>query len=272
MENERKEKNKNIILWGISIFLILSMLVYIGQTTTQAILMGILGILVMPPINKKINEKFINGNNTKNTIKIISEIILFFVIVCSIPTNENTSNSNINNKSINNIISTVSQIDNIITSNESKKNENAIENNTIAQSNSTSSTKETNTTQQQNTTKSTQTETIQNNNSSTKTETSTNTKSTSTSASTNNSSSTNNSTTKSSSTGTSSSSTNKANKPAASSSSQTTTNVDNSRTVYVTPTGKRYHYISTCGGKNSTATTLNKAIARGLTPCQKCAK
>ena len=44
------------------------------------------------------------------------------------------------------------------------------------------------------------------------------------------------------------------------------------RTVYVTPTGKRYHYISTRGGKNSTATTLNNAIARGLTPCQKCAK
>lgn len=47
---------------------------------------------------------------------------------------------------------------------------------------------------------------------------------------------------------------------------------DNSRTVYVTPTGKRYHYISTCGGKNSTASTLNKAKARGLTPCQKCAR
>ena len=44
------------------------------------------------------------------------------------------------------------------------------------------------------------------------------------------------------------------------------------RTVYVTPTGKRYHYISTCGGKNSTASTLNKAKARGLTPCQKCAQ
>ena len=45
--------------------------------------MGILGLLVMPPINKKINEKIINGNKTKNTIKIISEIILFFVIVCN---------------------------------------------------------------------------------------------------------------------------------------------------------------------------------------------
>lgn len=49
-------------------------------------------------------------------------------------------------------------------------------------------------------------------------------------------------------------------------------NTNNSRTVYRAPTGKRYHYISTCGGKNSTATTLKDAIAMGLTPCQKCAQ
>lgn len=267
MENERTGKTKNTILWVISIFLMLSMIVYIGQATTQAILMGILGLLVMPPINKKINEKIINGNKTKNTIKIISEIILFFVIVCNIPTNENTSITNtINNQNINNTTSTVSQINNTIANNEDKENENTVENNTINQIN---------TIQNQNSTQSVHTETTQNNNSSVKTEPSTNikttTKTSAASTSTNNSSSTNNSTTKSSSTTTSSSSTNTANKQTASSSSQST-NVDNSRTVYVTPTGKRYHYISTCGGKNSTATTLNKAITRGLTPCQKCAK
>lgn len=58
-------------------------------------------------------------------------------------------------------------------------------------------------------------------------------------------------------------------RPQQSTSSQ---NINNSRTVYKTPTGKRYHYISTCGGKNSTATTLSQAIAMGLTPCQKCAQ
>ncbi len=42
-------------------------------------------------------------------------------------------------------------------------------------------------------------------------------------------------------------------------------------TVYVTPTGKRYHYSSTCGGKNSSPSTLEKAKAMGLTPCKKCA-
>lgn len=41
--------------------------------------------------------------------------------------------------------------------------------------------------------------------------------------------------------------------------------------VYRTPTGKRYHFSSTCGGKNSYATTLEAARSAGLTPCSKCA-
>ena len=42
--------------------------------------------------------------------------------------------------------------------------------------------------------------------------------------------------------------------------------------VYRTPTGKRYHYSATCGGKNSKEVSLDDAKASGLTPCQKCAK
>lgn len=45
-----------------------------------------------------------------------------------------------------------------------------------------------------------------------------------------------------------------------------------SQTVYVTPTGKRYHLISTCGGKNSRAVCLSQAKSMGLTPCKKCAQ
>lgn len=45
-----------------------------------------------------------------------------------------------------------------------------------------------------------------------------------------------------------------------------------SGTVYITPTGKRYHFLTSCGGKNSKATTLSDAKSRGLTPCNKCAK
>ena len=43
------------------------------------------------------------------------------------------------------------------------------------------------------------------------------------------------------------------------------------RTVYTAPTGKRYHFDPDCGGKNSSATSLDDALSRGLTPCQKCA-
>ena len=42
--------------------------------------------------------------------------------------------------------------------------------------------------------------------------------------------------------------------------------------VYITPTGKRYHNSSTCGGKNSKKTDLQAALALGLTPCKKCVK
>ena len=45
----------------------------------------------------------------------------------------------------------------------------------------------------------------------------------------------------------------------------------NSRTVYVTPTGKRYHYDNNCNGGTYTPTTLDDAVNRGLTPCKKCA-
>lgn len=43
------------------------------------------------------------------------------------------------------------------------------------------------------------------------------------------------------------------------------------KTVYITPTGKRYHYSSSCGGKNSSQSDLNTAKSLGLTPCKKCA-
>lgn len=42
----------------------------------------------------------------------------------------------------------------------------------------------------------------------------------------------------------------------------------NSMTVYITPSGKRYHYSSTCGGKNSYAVSIDEV--GGRTPCKKC--
>ncbi|MGI5958344.1 MAG: hypothetical protein ACOX60_02875 [Massiliimalia sp.] len=40
--------------------------------------------------------------------------------------------------------------------------------------------------------------------------------------------------------------------------------------VWVTPTGKRYHYDSTCNGGHYYQATLEEALSRGLTPCKKC--
>ena len=42
-------------------------------------------------------------------------------------------------------------------------------------------------------------------------------------------------------------------------------------TVYVTPTGKRYHLDPDCAGKNAQPATLEQALASGLTPCRTCA-
>ena len=41
-------------------------------------------------------------------------------------------------------------------------------------------------------------------------------------------------------------------------------------TVYITPTGKRYHYLATCARGNAKAVTLAEAQSVGLTPCQTC--
>lgn len=43
------------------------------------------------------------------------------------------------------------------------------------------------------------------------------------------------------------------------------------RTVYITPTGKRYHYDNNCNGGTYIASTMDEALAKGLTPCKKCA-
>lgn len=40
--------------------------------------------------------------------------------------------------------------------------------------------------------------------------------------------------------------------------------------IYRTPTGKKYHYSATCGGKNSYEVTFDAALKSGLTPCSKC--
>ena len=55
-----------------------------------------------------------------------------------------------------------------------------------------------------------------------------------------------------------------------SSSSKKESNKSNSKTVYITKTGKRYHYNGNCNGGTYIKSTLSEAKARGLTPCKKC--
>jgi hypothetical protein len=40
--------------------------------------------------------------------------------------------------------------------------------------------------------------------------------------------------------------------------------------VYRTPSGKKYHLDSECGGKNSYSVTMQEALDAGLTLCSKC--
>ena len=48
------------------------------------------------------------------------------------------------------------------------------------------------------------------------------------------------------------------------------TNKKKGTVVYITPTGKKYHYSKSCAGKNAIATTLSKA-KQSYGPCKKCA-
>lgn len=41
-------------------------------------------------------------------------------------------------------------------------------------------------------------------------------------------------------------------------------------TIYITKTGKRYHYDPNCNGGTYYESALEEALARGLTPCNKC--
>lgn len=54
--------------------------------------------------------------------------------------------------------------------------------------------------------------------------------------------------------------------------SKSNSNNSHGKVVYRTPTGKRYHFDTNCGGKTSYQTTLEDAKMDGSTPCKKCAK
>lgn len=54
-------------------------------------------------------------------------------------------------------------------------------------------------------------------------------------------------------------------------SSSNSTHLNQSGVVYITPSGKKYHYSASCAGKNAIATTLDEA-SKTHEPCKKCVK
>lgn len=255
----KKEKTniKTILMYVVGIFLIISMATYLGQNLLVAILMGLLGIAILPPVNEKINERWIKGNKNKNTAKIILEVALFFLIVALVPRTVETSSEQI------------AKGENLIVNNVEENTQNTI--NTV---NVTNATNTTNTQSEEQSTnvsvENTIKETAQPKQEEPKSSTPSSYSSTASSSSKASTSTSTSSSTQSKSTKqTTSSSTTKQSSSGSSTSSSST---QNSQTVYVTPTGKRYHLSPTCGGKNSTATTLSNAKSMGLTPCKKCAQ
>lgn len=266
---DKKLKGKEIALGAISVFLIISMFVFLTKNAFIAILMGALGILLLPDVNSKINEKIIKGSKVKNYIKIALEVILFIFIVFNVPI---TNNSDVQEVAENNNTNT-QQITNEINNSE---DQNMLENNTTIGENNTN---------YENTTVSSTTtseEVTNNNNQGTpnnaqpKSNSSTSSSSNKPKQSSGSTSSSKSTTSSGTSSGTtsskSSSSSSSASTSSSSSSASTSAPITNGQTVYVTPTGKRYHLKASCAGKNATPSTVSKAKARGLTPCKKCAQ
>lgn len=255
MKNQDLTTNE-IFMAIASIFLLISMFVYFTSNASAALIMGILGILLLPPVNRKINEKIIKENKTRNCIKIVLEIIMFIFILFNLSSTDNIEEDNelakeniSNNTKMENVLNTTNNanINNVTTKN--------ITDNTSIEENVTSTSS---------TPANTKTEVTENRNSTG------NTKDVKEKTQTVSSSSSTSSKPSSTSKSTSSSSSGSTSKQSSSSSSSSSTT--NSQTVYVTPTGKRYHLSPTCGGKNSKATTLSNAKSMGLTPCKKCAQ
>lgn len=90
--NKIKTKIKDIIAWIISIFFILCFLMYKNDIPGPAICALIVGLLLLPPIDKRIKEKLSNQKEKYQTIKVILAIILGLIFFCSIP--EDNVNTN----------------------------------------------------------------------------------------------------------------------------------------------------------------------------------
>ena len=261
-----KKKIGNIIRYSLGILFIIGMFGMTSDSILAGIFMGLFGVSLLPILyDNFIYSKF--KLDKSSYLHIILPILLFLVMCVFMPETEveNNTDNTINN--------------NVVNEEVVKENDKADDNETTGETTTENETSEENTeeakTEQENTTEENKAETSKEETNNTKPATS-------------------NTTTKQPTQQTNTSSENKQETTAPSTPATTTPTVtptptptptpepeqettpsaptQNSRTVYRTPTGKRYHLDPDCGGKNSYATTLDDATAVGLTPCQKCAQ
>lgn len=207
---------------------------------------------------KKIYIKGDNMKDNKKTLIIVGIIILFVIIGIGLNSQDSVATKEKNMVKFNEVVQNITKNNESENNTESTAIENELvttnttENVVLKENNSAATTNN----KDENPAVTTSNSNTNNNNSSKSTSANANSSSNKSSSTQVNSNKPNSSTTTNSKTNASAS---------------TTSNKNDSMTVYITPTGKRYHYLSTCGGKNSKPTTKADAIARGLTPCQKCA-
>lgn len=96
-----KEKAKNIVLWIISIFFILSFIIYYKEVPMPAIGILIAGFMLIPSVHKEITKKLQEKGYKYITIKNIFIIILIAIFLANLPSS-NTSTQQVNSNTIEN--------------------------------------------------------------------------------------------------------------------------------------------------------------------------
>ena len=242
------KKSIKILIWITSIFMLLSF-ISLSPFGVSNILFLVSGLIIMPPISKLISEK---TEKFTSKVKWISfaVVVILAIFTCPSETIEKTSDDNLNN---------YQNVNNDFTDGENtKQNSTSQESTSTTTEQSTSSQKQENINTEQNSISQESTSiTVEQSTSSQKQE---------------NSNTEQNSTSQESTSITAEQSTSSQKQENSNTEQSTSNNVNSSKSVYKTPTGKRYHLDPDCGGENSSETTLGNAIKLGLTPCKKCAQ
>lgn len=120
------KKVKNVILWIIGIFFILTCCAYINEIPAPSILMLIAGIILLPPITENIQNKIEDEEKIKRykLIRNIMVIVFSVVFASNVPMQNINVSSNANESNESNITNTINKkdIDKSVTSAVTEKN------------------------------------------------------------------------------------------------------------------------------------------------------